>query len=88
MCSGRDLKIVLSNPVASVSSESNQPFLISKSDLVMLRRYGILAAISAMAALAALIWVQPQTAAGQTVLVSIVAALVGGVGSLLWRRDA
>lgn len=54
----------------------------------MLRRYGILAAISAMAALAALIWVQPQTAAGQTVLVSIVAALVGGVGSLLWRRDA
>jgi hypothetical protein len=48
-------------------------------------KFGSLSGIGLILGLLALWWVQPQTTAGQTVLMVIVVAVVNGIGALLWK---
>lgn len=52
----------------------------------MLAKFGILNGIGAVAALAALHIVEPQTAGGQSLLVVLVLILVNGIGAMTWPR--
>lgn len=51
----------------------------------MLMKFGFLSGVGAACSLAALYWLQPETAGGQTLLALIVFAFVNGVGSLVWK---
>lgn len=51
----------------------------------MLQKFGLLTAFGVMLALAALVWIEPLTIAGQTVLAGLVFAIVTGIGSVVWR---
>jgi TRAP-type uncharacterized transport system fused permease subunit len=52
----------------------------------LLVKYGLLSAIGILLALLALWWVQPQTAAGQSLLAIIVFGFVNGIGAITWRK--
>lgn len=52
----------------------------------MLAKLGILNGIGAVASLAALHIIEPQTAGGQGLLVVLILILVNGIGAVTWPR--
>jgi len=50
----------------------------------MLLKIGLLGGSGLIASIAALYWVQPDTAGGQALLAIVVFAMVSGIGRLIW----
>jgi len=52
----------------------------------MVVKYGFLSALGIALALAALFWIEPETAEGKGTLIVIIVGLVNGIGGLLWKK--
>ena len=52
--------------------------------IIMLLKIGLLGGSGLIASIAALYWVQPDTAGGQALLAIVVFAIVSGIGRLIW----
>jgi hypothetical protein len=54
----------------------------------MLSKLGIFGALGLLASMAALYWLEPQTAGGQALVTLVVFAIVGGIGQLVWPKQS
>jgi hypothetical protein len=52
----------------------------------MIVKFGWLTAFGLIFGLLACYWVEPNTSAGQVLLVIIVVCIVNGIGGVLWKR--
>ncbi len=54
----------------------------------MFLKLGLMQAVAIMASIAAVYWIDPVTAGGQTLLGVLVFVIVNGIGGLIWKASS